>query len=109
MSENQTNRDAVGRVPSRGDVNRVSPRGASLSNAASGDAAYNATRPADVGRLPSTGAHIGRVPSHGVPNPNEPPPRRLRRLHRIWPDRDGNISYLLTPCVDGRVHVLDNE
>ena len=54
---------------------------------------------------------VGRVPSHGVPvsASNEPPPRRLRRLHRVWPDRDGNISYLLTMCVDGRVRVLDNE
>lgn len=61
----------------------------------------------NVGRLPSTG-----VPnSHGVPvpAPNEPPPRRLRRLHQVWPDRDGNISYLLTMCVDGRTHVLNNE
>ena len=40
---------------------------------------------------------------------DEPTPRRLRRLHRVWPDRDGNISYLLTPCVDGRSRVLDNE
>ena len=90
MSEQTNNRDAVGRVP---------PRGASQSqpNAASGDAAYNMTRPSDV----------GRVPSHGVPE--EPSPRRLRRLHRVWPDRDGNISYLLTPCVDGRGRVLDNE
>ena len=31
-----------------------------------------------------------------------------RRLHRVWPDRDGNISYLLTICVDGRTRVLDN-
>lgn len=54
---------------------------------------------------------VGRVPSHGVPvpPPDEPPPRRLRRLHRVWPDRDGNISYLLTMCVDGRTHVLNNE
>lgn len=91
-------------------VGRGSPRGGSPSqpsaasdvgnppNAASGDAAYNSTRPPDV----------GRVPPHGVPNPNEPPPRRLRRLHRVWPDRDGNISYLLTICVDGRTRVLDN-
>lgn len=50
---------------------------------------------------------VGRVPSRGVPN--EPPPRRLRRLHRVWPDRDGNISYLLTICVDGRARILDNE
>ncbi|HEY5915569.1 MAG TPA: hypothetical protein VJA21_33715, partial [Verrucomicrobiae bacterium] len=41
-------------------------------------------------------------------HPNEPPPRRLRRLHRVWPDRDGNVSYLLTICVNGRAHVLDN-
>jgi hypothetical protein len=27
----------------------------------------------------------------------------------VWPDRDGNISYLLTLCVDGRARVLDNE
>jgi REP element-mobilizing transposase RayT len=50
---------------------------------------------------------VGRVPPRGVPE--EPPPRRLRRLHRVWPDRDGNISYLLTICVDGRGRVLDNE
>lgn len=63
---------------------------------------------------------VGRVPSHGAspsqPNTESgdpacigPPSRRLRRLHRVFPDRDGNISYLLTTCVDGRVHVLDNE
>src|SRR5260221_12705493 len=52
---------------------------------------------------------VGRVPPRGVPDPDEPPPRRLRRLHRVWPDRDGNISYLLTMCVDGRARVLDNE
>jgi REP element-mobilizing transposase RayT len=27
----------------------------------------------------------------------------------VWPDRAGNISYLLTLCVDGRTRVLDNE
>jgi REP element-mobilizing transposase RayT len=27
----------------------------------------------------------------------------------VWPDHDGNISYLLTLCVDGRVRILDNE
>ena len=55
------------------------------------------------------GGDVGRVPPRGVPERNEPPPRRLRRLHRVWPDRDGNISYLLTICVDGRIRVLDNE
>ena len=44
-----------------------------------------------------------------VPLPGDAPPRRLRRLHRVWPDRDGNISYLLTPCVDGRGCILDNK
>jgi hypothetical protein len=51
VSEPPNNRtDVVGRVP---------PRGAGLSNtpnAASGDAAYNMTRPAAVGRVPSHGA-----------------------------------------------------
>ena len=62
---------------------------------------------------------VGRVPPRGIP-PSQPnagsgdpaynePPRRLRRLHRVWPDRDGNISYLLTICVDGRAGVLANE
>ena len=37
------------------------------------------------------------------------PPRRLRRLHRVWPDRDGNISYLITLCVEGRAQVLAND
>ena len=46
---------------------------------------------------------------HDAGAPGEPPPRRLRRLHRVWPDRDGNISYLATLCVDGRAPVLDNE
>jgi hypothetical protein len=36
-------------------------------------------------------------------------PRRLRRLHRVWPDRNGNISYLLTLCIEGRLHVLNNQ
>ena len=62
-----------------------------VGNAASGDAAYNA---------PPVVAPRGVL---------EPPPRRLRRLHEIWPDRDGNISYLLTICVDGRSGILDNE
>lgn len=55
----------------------------------------------------ATRAAVGRVPSHGVPD--DPPPRRLRRLHRVWPDRDGYISYLLTICVDGRARIPDNE
>ena len=79
MNEDRDNPQPVGRVPSRG---------------------------AAVGRLPPAGAVVGRVPSRGA---DEPPPRRLRRLHRVWPDRDGNISYLLTICVDGRARVLDNE
>ena len=48
-----------------------------------------------------------QLPSSGLSDGS--PPRRLRRLHRVWPDRDGNISYLLTMCVEGRAHVLDNE
>src|ERR1035438_3087426 len=99
MSEKQDNQSSVGRLPSAGgNVGRVPPRGDEVvnpPNAASGDAAYNTPRPPDVGRLPSTGADVGRVPPYGVPDPNEPPSRRLRRLHRVWPDRDGNISYLL--------------
>ena len=54
------------------------------------------TRPNPVGRVPSRGAC------------DEPSPRRLRRLFRVWPDCDGNISYLLTVCVDGRTPVLNN-
>jgi REP element-mobilizing transposase RayT len=70
-----------------------------------------------VGRVPPPG--VSCVPPSGIPipppaavphaPPPDAPPRRLRRLHRLWPDRDGNISYLLTLCVDGRSHVLDNE
>ena len=63
-----------------------------------GHAAYNGTL-----------GDVGRVPPRGDPTPDESPPRRLRRLHRVWPDRDGNISYLLTLCVDGRGRVLDDE
>jgi hypothetical protein len=86
MEQNQEDQRYVGPVP---------PPGAQVpQGAASGDAAY---RPGPVGRLPSRGTPVG------------PPPRRLRRLHRVWPDRDGNISYLLTLCVDGRIGVLDNE
>ena len=36
-------------------------------------------------------------------------PHRLRRLQRVWPDAEGNISYLLTLCVKGRSPELDNE
>lgn len=122
MSEIHNNSDVVGRLPSTGvDVGRVPPRGDSPSqpsaasdvakspNAASGDAAYNMIHPVNVSRLPSTGAAVGRVLPHDVPNPNDAPPRRLRRLHLAWSDRDGNISYLLTICVDGRIRVLDNQ
>ena len=99
MNETSDNHNVVGRLPSAGgNVCRVPPHGASpvQSNAASGDA--------DCNKL---AADVGRGPSSGIPD--EPPPRRLRRLHRVWPDRDGNISYLLTICVDGRARVLDNE
>jgi hypothetical protein len=112
----------VGHVPSRGvpDARRVVTR-----YAGSGDPAYKTQAP--VGHVPSRGvppghptagsgdpayktpAPVGRVPTPGVPTPPQNPPHRLRRLHRVWPDRDGNISYLLTPCVDGRTRVLDNE
>ena len=105
MSEPTRHPANVGRVPPHGvpipphsvpmppSSDITSPTG----SAASGDAAYNA--PHAVAVVPA--------PSRGVPD--EPPPRRLRRLHRVWPDRDGNISYLLTICVDGRTHVLNNE
>lgn len=89
MSNDENNRNDVGRLPSAGGA---TPQ----PNTTSGDAAY---------RKPH--ANVGRVPSHGVPG--ESLPRRLRRLHRVWPDRDGNISYLLTICVDNRARVLDNE
>lgn len=56
---------------------------------------------------PESSVVVGRVPSRGVSVP--PPERRLRRLHRVWPDREGNISYLLTLCVEGRLEVLHNE
>jgi REP element-mobilizing transposase RayT len=50
------------------------------------------------------------MPAAGVSvPPDETSPRRLRRLHRIWPDREGNISYLLTICVEGRARALDND
>ncbi len=131
MSEKPDNQISVGRLPQHGvapsppdaasgdaaynepraaDVGRVPQHGVAPSppDAASGDAAYSEPRAADVGPVPPPGASL---PPHGVPVPtrDEPPPRRLRRLHRVWPDRDGNISYLLTMCVDGRVHALNNE
>lgn len=55
---------------------------------------------------------VGRVspPGGSVPKLNDvSPAHRLRRLHRVWPDCDGNISYLLTVCVEGRGQVLDND
>jgi len=67
------------------------------------------------GRVPSRGAGGAAFENAGSGDPayktasNEPPPRRLRRLHRVWPDRAGNISCLLTLCVEGRARVLDNE
>lgn len=90
----------VGRVPPHGDVvGRVPSRGVTEAGAGSlGDV---------VGRVPSHGEDVGRVPPRGAQG--ESLTRRLRRLHRVWPDRDGNISYLLTICVDGRARVLDNE
>ncbi len=124
MSGSSDNRDAVGRVPPRGER-------ANAKNAASGDAAYNQPRPVVVGRVPPRGERayaknaasgdaaynqprpvvVGRVPPRGVPvpPPDQPRPRRMRRLHRVWPDRDGSVSYLLTICVDGRAPVLNNE
>ncbi len=56
---------------------------------------------------PDNQASVRGTPSVGASV--EPPARRLRRLHQVWPDRDGNISYLLTLCVDERLQVLDNE
>ncbi len=76
---------------------------------------------ADSGMSDPARTPVGRVPLPGLPaksspgvsstdaHSERPPPRRLRRLHRVWPDRDGNISYLLTPCVEGRQNVLANE
>ncbi|HOX03517.1 MAG TPA: hypothetical protein PKW32_14220 [Verrucomicrobiota bacterium] len=47
------------------------------------------------------------IPPHN--DQSKPPPRRLRRLDRVWRDHEGNISYLLTLCVEGRARVLANE
>src|ERR1043165_281233 len=103
----------VGRVPTRGapdDAGPVPLPGAGHihePDAVSGDPAFNLE-----GRVPSRGAaaDVGRVALPGDERlPGNKLPRRRRRLHRVWPDRDGNISYLLTLCVDGRVPVLNNE
>ena len=114
MIDTPGNPNAVGRLPPAGVpiVGRVPAAGGKMQhdrNAASGDAACKSSHPASVGRLPPAGVPIvGRLPSTGVLT-EKPTPRRLRRLHRVWPDRDGNISYLLTLCVDGRAPVLNNE
>jgi len=105
VSANVNDRDDVGRVPSHGaSVSSLGETSKTASNAGSGDPACSASGGTDVGPVPSPGVH-----SSGFRSPAEPSPRRLRRLHRVWPDRDGNISYLLTLCVDGRVPVLNNE
>ncbi|HPY29583.1 MAG TPA: hypothetical protein PLT00_02630 [Verrucomicrobiota bacterium] len=98
----------------RDDVGRVSPRGAKAkqaANAGSGDPAYKTHRSSPVSRVPSRGAKSkdSSKAESGDPADNAPLPRRLRRLDRVWPDREGNISYLLTICVKGRIRVLDNE
>jgi REP element-mobilizing transposase RayT len=75
----------------------------------------NQEPPLPVGRVPPRGADHGRSANAGSGDPayksgpEESPPRRLRRLHCVWPDRDGNLSYLLTVCIEGRVRVLDNQ
>lgn len=60
----------------------------------------------DQGSIP-----VGRVPPRGVAvsASSEHPPRRLRRLPRIWTDRDGIVSFLLTICIQDRAPVLANE
>ena len=67
---------------SSGDVGRVPTHSvpSQTPDAASGDAAYNATRPADV----------GRVPPHGIPVP--PPGKSAHdfiRIKRPWRWQDG--------------------
>jgi hypothetical protein len=97
-----------GRVPSPG-VSGMPSRdagGDSSPNAGLGNPACNVAA-TPVGRVPSRGAPV--IPAPGGAAPGEPLRRRLRRLHRVWHDRNGNISYLLTLCVDGRVRVFDNE
>ena len=111
----------AGTVPSPGlptpTVGRVPSHGVPLpTDAGLGDPAYRGGDVRPVGPVPSPGVCVrlndagsGDPAYNEALPPSEPPPRRLRRLHRVWPDRDGNISYLLTMCVDGRVRVLDNE
>jgi putative transposase len=48
---------------------------------------------------------VGPVPSP-APSDASRRPQRLRRLHHLWPDRNGNISYLLTLCIQDRAPVL---
>ena len=42
------------------------------------------------------------------PDVRESLPRRFRRLPEVRPDREGNTSYLVTACVEGRARVLNN-
>ena len=100
MSANENDDAVVGPVPSPGEA--TPPPGA--PDTALENAADSATRRVTVGPAPSPG-----VQSPGIPSRDESPPRRLRRWHRVWPDRDGDISYLLTICVDGRARILDDE
>jgi putative transposase len=51
--------------------------------------------------------NVGPVPSSGDTDTSKPP-RRLRRLKRIWGD-NGPTRYFLTICVEGRDNVLANE
>ena len=113
----------VGRVPPRGDVGRVPPHGEDVGGVPP-DGAADDTNPTPQRPVRAPGLHdpVGRVPPHGAASratkhetagSGDPtyskPPRRLRRLHRVWPDRNGNISYLLTMCIDGRARILDNQ
>jgi REP element-mobilizing transposase RayT len=43
-----------------------------------------------------------------APEVRDSPPRRLRRLPEVWSDREGNVAYLVTACVEGRARVLAN-
>ena len=105
MKDQAQTRDNVGRVLSHG------AKAKQAANAGSGDPAYKAHRPLSVGRVSSRGAKSkdSSKAGSGDPADNASLPRRLRRLDRVWPDREGNISYLLTICVKDRVRVLDNE